>query len=410
MSAAPGEPVPPAQSQLRQLSVLIAANFVDMIGFAIVLPLLPFYALHLDATPFQIGLIIAAFSAAQLLSAPLWGRVSDRYGRRPALLIGLLASAVAYVVFGLADSIWLLFASRLIQGAGGGTTGVAQAYVADTIKPRDRARALGWLSAATSAGVMLGPVIGSFAARFGQEAPGFAAAGLCVLNAAFAWRWLPESRKPGSGGSVRKPAWHAVWGVIRHPAEQVSRLILIYAVGMLAFSLLSAVLALYLDAEFAVDERSIGWYYTYIGALSLVMRSLLLGPIVDRIGETRAMRLGTIVMVAGLALYPVPGSIWMLALVMPLVPVGTALLFPSTTALMSRQADRDELGTVMGAAQTFGGIARVAAPLLGTMAFEFHHDLPFLVAGTIVAFVGVLAFRITPFRSADTPTPGTPTA
>ena len=399
-----------AKGQLRQLSVLIATNFVDMIGFMIVLPLMPFYALHMQATPFQIGLITAAFSAAQILSAPLWGRVSDRYGRRPALLIGLLASAAAYVVFGMADAIWLLFASRLIQGAGGGTTGVAQAYVADTVKARDRARALGWLSAATSAGVMLGPVIGSFAAHFGQEAPGFVAAGLCLVNAAFAWRWLPESRKPGVRTSVRKPAWHAVWEVVRRPTEQVPRLILIYAVGMLAFSSLTAVLALYLDAEFNADERTIGWYYTYIGALSLVMRSLLLGPIVDRIGETRAMRLGTMVLIAGLLLYPLPGSIWTLALVMPLVPIGTALLFPSTTALISRRADREELGTAMGAAQTFGGIARVAAPLLSTRVFELHHDFPFYVAGAIVALVGVLAFQVSAERSPDTPAPDLPIA
>ena len=399
-----------ARGQFRQLSVLIATNFVDMIGFMIVLPLLPFYALHLQATPFQIGLITAAFSAAQILSAPLWGRVSDRYGRRPALLIGLLASAAAYVVFGLADAIWLLFASRLIQGAGGGTTGVAQAYVADTVKAKDRARALGWLSAATSAGVVLGPVIGAFAARFGQEAPGFVAAGLCLVNAAFAWRWLPESRKPGASASVRKPAWHAVWQVVRRPSEQVSRLILIYAVGMLAFSALTSVLALYLDAEFGADERTIGWYYAYIGGLSLVMRSLLLGPIVDRIGETRAMRVGTMVLIAGLLLYPLPGSVWMLVLVMPLVPIGTALLFPSTTALISRRADREELGTAMGAAQTFGGIARVAAPLMATRAFELHHDLPFYVAGAIVAVVGVLAFQVSAERSPDTPVPDIPIA
>jgi MFS family permease len=133
--------------KFRRLAVLIAVNFVDMIGFMIVLPLLPFYALELRASPEVIGWLIASFSIAQLLSAPLWGRVSDRYGRRPALLIGLGASAAAYVVFGLAESLWLLLLSRVVQGAGGGTTGVAQAYVADTMAPADRARALGWRSA-----------------------------------------------------------------------------------------------------------------------------------------------------------------------------------------------------------------------------------------------------------------------
>src|ERR687890_2343547 len=157
-------PLARSPGQFRRLAVLIGVNFVDMIGFMIVLPLLPFYALKLNASPEIVGQLIASYSIAQLIAAPLWGRVSDRYGRRPALLIGLTASAVAYVVFGLADSLWLLFLSRLVQGAGGGTTGVAQAYVADTMEPADRARALGWLSAATAVGVTLGPAIGSFAA------------------------------------------------------------------------------------------------------------------------------------------------------------------------------------------------------------------------------------------------------
>src|SRR5918993_6035015 len=159
-------PLARSPGQFRRLAVLIGVNFVDMIGFMIVLPLLPFYALKLNASPETIGQLIASFSIAQLLAAPLWGRMSDRYGRRPALLIGLSASAIAYVVFGLATSVWLLFLSRLVQGAGGGTTGVAQAYVADTVEPADRARALGWLSAATSAGGLVGATMGAFAGPF----------------------------------------------------------------------------------------------------------------------------------------------------------------------------------------------------------------------------------------------------
>lgn len=384
--------------ELKRLSVLIATNFVDMIGFAIILPLLPFYALELRATPFEVGVIISAFSFAQILSAPLWGRVSDRYGRRPALLIGLLSSAVAYVVFGVADALWLLFASRLIQGAGGGTTGVAQAYVADTVEPAGRARALGWLSAATSAGVMLGPAVGSFAARFGNEAPGFVAAALCVLNAVFAWKWLPESRaRPGGDApaAARRPVWHAAWQVLRFPARPAPRLIWIYSTGMLAFSCLTSVLALYLGAEFAFDKDNIGYVFVYIGGLSLVMRSLLLGPIVDRLGETWAMRVGTLVLILGLFLYPVATSLWVLVPVMALVPIGTALLFPATTALLSHTTERNEYGTVMGVAQTFGGISRIAAPLLATFAFQrFGHGSPFLLAGGIVALVSIMAFQV----------------
>jgi multidrug resistance protein len=380
----------------RRLSVLIAVNFVDMVGFMIVLPLLPFYALELDGSPEIVGLLIASFSIAQLVAAPFWGRLSDRYGRRPALLIGLTASALAYVVFGFAESLWLLFVSRLVQGAGGGTTGVAQAYVADTMAPRDRAKALGWLSAATSAGVAFGPAIGSFAAHFGREAPGLAAAALCLVNVAFAWRWLPESRPRDDGPArPRRPVWHPAWNALRNPRAPLPRLLWIYGIGMVAFSAQTSVLALYLGAEFRLDERTIGPIFTYIGILSFVMRSVLLGPVVNRLGELGTVRLGALALTLGLWLYPVPDSLWTFAVVIPLVPIGTALLFPSTTSLMSRQSDPRELGATMGVAQTFAGLARVAAPLLATAAFQrIGHGAPFYLAGACVAVVGVLAFQM----------------
>ncbi|MDH5265961.1 MAG: MFS transporter [Betaproteobacteria bacterium] len=401
MSTVPSPPLD--RSDLRKLLVLIAASAVDMIGFAIVLPLLPFYAENLNASYATIGWIIASFSIAQLISAPLWGRVSDRYGRRPALLIGLSASAVAYVAFGLANTVAWLFLSRIIQGAGGGTTGVAQAYVADSIPAAGRARALGWLSAATSLGVMIGPVVGSLAAHWGRAAPGFVAAGLCVANVIFAWKYLPESRRPGSHAPARKPVWHAAWQVFRQPGTTVARLVWIYAVGMLAFTCLTSVLPLFLGAEYGVTEKTIGYFFLYVGALSLIMRSIFLGPIVDRIGEAWAMRLGAASLIIGLLLYPAVSSLIGLALIIPFVPIGTALLFPSTTALMSRAADKSELGTVMGSAQTFAGIARVAAPILATRAFQdYGHDWPFYMAAATVALVSVLAFRLGPVAE---PTP-----
>jgi multidrug resistance protein len=393
-------------NQFRRLAVLIAVNFVDMIGFMIVLPLLPFYALKLHATPETIGRLIASFSIAQLLAAPLWGRMSDRYGRRPALLIGLSASAIAYLVFGFASTVWLLFLSRLVQGAGGGTTGVAQAYVADTVEPADRARALGWLSAATSAGVMVGPAIGSFAAHLGQAAPGLVAASLCLINVFFAWRWLPESHKEPAQKSAqtRRPLWHPAWVALRHPTTPIGRLLWIYGVGMLAFASMTSVMALYLGAEFGIDEKTIGYIFLYVGVLSFVMRSLLLGPIVDRIGETWAMRIGTMLLVVGLALYPLPRSLWTLAIVIPLVPIGTALLFPATTSLMSRASDPRELGTTMGVAQTFAGLARVAAPILATIAFQrLGHGWPFYLAAGYVALVGLMAFQVDPYPRVTKP-------
>ena len=381
--------------QFKRLIVLIAVATVDMIGGAMVFPLIPFYALKLHATPTTVGMIIASFFVAQLISAPLWGRVSDHYGRRPALLIGLTASTIAFFVFGFANAIWLLFACRIVQGLGGGTTGVLQAYVSDTVPPEDRARSLGWLSAGTNVGTMLGPVIGSFATRFGHQWPGILAAGLCLTNAIFAWQWLPESKQPHVQAPRRKPVWAGVWSVLRNPSGMVQRLTLIYAVAMLAFSCLSSVLALYLSAEFGITETTIGYVFLYVGVFSVLMRSALIGPIVDRIGEPWSIRVGAGALVIGLLAYPLAPNLWSLAVIVPLVPIGTSLLFPATTAMMSRHSDKSELGTTMGIAQTFAGVSRVIAPVLSTTLFQrISHGMPFYFAATFVGLVSLLAFQV----------------
>jgi MFS family permease len=404
------------QPEFQQLSILILTAFVDMIGFSIVFPLMPFYAVKFKATPAMVGLLISSYSIAQLLFSPIWGRVSDRYGRRPALLIGLFASAMAYVVFGYADSLWLLLASRVIQGAGGGTTGVAQAYVSDTVQPSRRAEALGWLSAATALAVMIGPKIGSLAHKFGPAAPGLIAAGLCAVNIVFAWRWLPESRRQPTPGTMhrRPPVSAAIISVFSQPRSAVPRLIWIYGAGMLGFTAMTAVLALFLQREFGVTEETIGNFFFYVGLIGVVMRLILLGPIVRKVGEIGAMRIGTITLTIGLALYPfvtmVPPA-WVtpaFLLVIPLVPIGTALLFPATTALMSRASDPREVGTTMGVAQTFAGVSRVVAPMIATAAFQrFSPGMPFFLAAGIVALVGILAFRLpTPMPERPTRAPG----
>ena len=384
---------------MRKISVLIGIGFVDMLGFAMVFPLLPFYALRLEAAAWVIGWMIASFSIAQLASAPLWGRVSDRFGRRPALIVGLAASGVAFVVFGYATSIWMLFLSRIVQGAGGGTTGVAQAYIGDAVEPKQRTRALGWLSAATSAGVMIGPAIGSLATNLGPEAPGLMAAGLCFLNVGFAWRWLPETSpardSTAAGPAVRRSVRTVVWEVIRHPGAGVSRLIWIYAIGMLGFMSMTGVLALYLERAFGVTEKTIGLFFMYTGALGVVMRAVILGRVIDALGEVRVMRFGALSLAAGLALTPLPASIPLLALVIALVPIGTALLFPATTALVTHLAPDRERGQVLGVQQTFGGITRVIAPIWATAAFQtLGIEVPFYMAGLVVGIVVLLTLKV----------------
>jgi MFS family permease len=388
---------------MKKIAVLIGIAFVDMLGFAMIFPLLPFYALRLDAQEWEIGFMIASFSVFQLASAPLWGRMSDRFGRRPALIVGLTASAIAFTVFGFAMTTWMLFLSRIIQGAGGGTTGVAQAYIGDAIEPKNRAKALGWLSAATSAGVMIGPALGSLAINLGHATPGLIAASLCLINIGLAWRWLPETA-PAKQRQVegspqrqyeRRSLRETVWEVLRTPGADVSKLIWVYTVGMLGFMSMTAVLALYLEADFGVTEKTIGLFFVYVGALGVVMRALILGRLVDHFGEARVMQMGAIFLMLGLFLIPFPRSVLLLSLVMGFIPIGTACLFPAITALVTHRVPDHERGQVLGVQQTFGGISRVIAPIGATAAFQgLGTGVPFFMAAAVVGVVAVLAFRI----------------
>jgi multidrug resistance protein len=394
---------------VKRLAVLMAVCFVDMMGLMLVAPLMPFYALRLHAAEWMVGPLIASFAVAQLISSPVWGKFSDRYGRRPAMLIGLAASAVAYVVFGFATSLTVLFVSRIVQGLGGGTTGVAQAYVADTMEPAERAKALGWISAATSAGVVVGPVIGSVARRFGTEVPGVVAAFLMLVSLAFAWRWLPEShvhhgRTHTPSGRVLPPGrsvQQALWDILRHPALPTHRVIWIYVVGMLALNVVIGVLALYLKDTYAVTEETIGYFFPIFGIVGVLMRVSIVGWANARFGEVRTMQLGTTALALGLALMPLPAALlprhaalapFIVFLI--LVPVGTALLFPASTSLVSQRAEKHEVGLVMGAQQTFRGITSIVGPIGATLTFDaFGHGVPFYLAAGIVAVAALLVMR-----------------
>ena len=387
--------------------------FVDMVGLLMVIPLLPFYATELGGGGLMVGVLVSAFSAAQLLSAPLWGRVSDRYGRRPALLVGLFASAIAYVVFAYAQSLTVLLLSRLVQGAGGGTVGVVQAYVADATEPQNRARSLGWLSAATNVGVTIGPLLGSASLGWGRSAPGLLAAGLCLANMLFAWKFLPESRvvqRDEAGAPPPRRPREAVMRVITNPGEAAPRLIWIYAIGMGAFSGFTAVLALFLAARFGFTEHNIGYVFAWNGAISVLMRAVILGPVVDRVGEARLSRYGQGLLGIGLLALPlswrVPGMLsvggmqvewrWVfLGLAISLVPVGTAFTFPCVTSLLSQVILPRERGVMMGVQQTFGGATRVLGPLWAGWSFD-HLGTPYpfvtsaiLVLGTIFLGLGL---------------------
>jgi MFS family permease len=371
-----------------RLIVLYVIAFVDTVGAAMVVPILPFYAMRYGANALTVGLLVSAFSIAQLLSAPLWGRLSDRVGRRPALLAGLIVSVVAYVGFAFADSVGLLLLSRLVQGFGGGTIGVVQAYVADSSPPAERTRSIGWLTTVTSLGWLSGSALGSLLIAVGGErAPGLFTAGLALIVALLAAGYLREPREMPSSGSMAtmgppRTGLEAMRHVLVRWREPAPRLIWIYALGIGAFYGTAAVMPLLVEERLGVTEKTIGY---------IVMAWL---------GEVRLARAGILLLAAGLGLAAIGEGYPVLLTSFTLMPVGTAFLFPSVTGLLTQVVARRERGVFLGVQQTFGGIGRVGFPLLaGFMMDRFGRGSPFAVAAVLVALT--LPLTATLLRPAD---------
>jgi MFS transporter, DHA1 family, tetracycline resistance protein len=378
------------------LPVLFAAVLVDMMGFGIVLPLLPFYAESMGATPLQVTVLVASFSAMQLAAAPLWGRVSDKVGRRPLLIASLFASSFSYLLFGLADSFWWLLLSRMAAGAAGGTITIAQAYVADTTAHEDRARGMGHLGAASGLGVMLGPAVGAFFSDWwGLGAPGFVAAAFCALNGTAAIFLVPESY-PQERRGLEEGQARTIRGWVRAMTTYpLSTLMTVYFLTISSFAAMTSVLALYLERSFGVDEKDMGMLFTLSGATTVVVRGLLLGLLVKRLGESFTVRIGILsLMMALIALPFLPGALWALGIA-ALYAFGAGTLFPALASLVSRATDRGSQGSIMGGSQVVGGLGRVIGPLWAGLFFqEVGISTPFTVGAVMVLLALFFALRI----------------
>jgi MFS family permease len=396
-----------------RLAILFVSVLVDMIGFGIVLPLLPFYAEEFGATPLQVTLLIASYSAMQFLAVPVWGRASDRLGRRPFIVASLFASAVSYLIFGLAGSLLTLFVSRIAAGASGGTISVAQAYVADSTGPADRAHGLGMLGAASGLGILIGPAIGGYFSLFGYHVPGFIAAGLCAVNGVAAIFFLPESRKrpgvmagpvsgsagPGAGvrGSGGSPAQAGTLGAwLRTMTSYPFVLLLaVYFLAIMSFAAMTSVLALYADRAHGMDAVDLGIMFATAGGTTVVVRGLLVGWLVRRVGEHRIVQAGTVALALTLLAIPlVPSEALMFALV-PFWALATGLTFPSLASLVSQATDAESQGSILGGQQVVGGMGRVVGPVwAGALFGSIGIRSPFLVGATLVTAACILALRI----------------
>lgn len=389
-----------------RLAILFVSVLVDMIGFGIVLPLLPFYAEEFGATPLQVTLLIASFSATQFVAVPIWGRVSDRLGRRPFIVAGLFASAVSYLIFGLAGSLFTLFVSRIAAGAAGGTISVAQAYVADTTGPEDRAHGLGMLGAASGLGVLVGPAIGGYFSTFGYHVPGFIAAALCGANGVAAIFFLPESgrgrRGPPAPGAGAGDAGGAQGSSLRAWARTMmsypfNLLLIVYFLCIMSYTAMTSVLALYADRAHGMDAMDMGIVFAVAGGTTVVVRGLIVGWLVRRLGERRIVQAGTVVLALTLVAIPLTATEAMVYALVPFWALAAGLSFPSLASLVSQEADAESQGAMLGGQQVVGGIGRVAGPVwAGALFGGVSIGSPFLLGAALVAVAAMVALRLPP--------------
>lgn len=354
----------PDSHSSRATTIVLLTVFVDVIGLAMILPILPGTATRLGASPTLIGVLVASYSAAQLVLAPAWGRLSDRIGRRPVLLLGLAGGVMSYVVFALAGSWPLLLLSRLIDGATGATTNVAQAWLADGTPPERRARAMGQVGAAVGAGFIVGPILGGISSTGGSALPGWIAAAITLVNLLVAAIALPAA-PPRRATPVRATPVP--------PPTRLALPLLILFLSTLAFSVMYVVFPLWGELTLGAERSTVGYWFAFIGVITAGVQGGLLGRLVAWLGETRTARSGALLLMLGLGLLPFcsAGSPWQFYLVLVVIGAGYGLAGPPLLGLISRHTDGERQGRVLGVAQSANSLARIVGPIVAGLAMTW---------------------------------------
>jgi MFS transporter, DHA1 family, tetracycline resistance protein len=396
----------PAQPGGRAaLAVLFATVFIDLLGFGIVIPFLPLYAQRLHVNAFGIGLILSSYSLMQLLCAPLLGRLSDHYGRRPIIMLGLLGSSISYVIYGFAASFALVLISRAVHGACAGTVATAQAYVADTTTESERAHGMGMIGAAFGLGFVLGPAIGGLLGHSNLRIPVFFAALLTLANLIFAAIVLPESHLPDQTARL---TWAAAAAPLKLPRQltrhRLSRLFAIAFLGTSAMAAFEATFALMVPAVYGYGARGIGELLAFAGLLQAFTQGYLLRKIVARQGELRLVRAGMFAFAAGMApmaSWSQRGLLWFL---LALLSLGYGLASPSVASLISKGAEHHLQGEVLGVNQSALSLARICGPLIAGFIYQALAPAAVYIAGAITALVALaLTHGIEPARAPSRP-------
>jgi predicted MFS family arabinose efflux permease len=387
-------PAPPRRKR-SPLALLFLVVFVDILGFGLVIPLLARYARELGAHDAVIGLLSTGFSGMQLVFAPMWGRLSDRIGRRPVLLVSIAMTSVAYLASALAPNFWFLLAARLFAGIATANFAIAQAFVADVTRPEDRARGMGVLGAAFGLGFVVGPAAGGLLATISLGAPFIAAGALAAVNLVAAWLILPEPPRPAVR-PIRRSRWRDLRLAMARPG--VGRLLAIYFLSMFAFSAMESTFALLTADRWQLSDRGVGLVFGYIGILIALVQGGLIGPLSRRIGERTMLVAGMALMALSLALLPfAPGLGGLLAACAPLA-IGNGLAQPALSALLSRLSPAEEQGGALGVGQSAAALGRVVGPETGTLTYHAGLAYPYLGGAVMMAVASVLgaAARLPP--------------
>ena len=372
----------------RALVPVFVTVLLDLVGFGMILPLLPFYAQEFHATPAQIGWLFASYSLAQLVFAPLLGRISDRVGRRPVLLASIAGGIAAYALFAGARSYGMLLLARSLAGVAAANYSIAQAYVADVTPPRDRSRAMGMVvGAAFGLGFILGPALGGFVAHFfGHRAVPLTSAGLGGVNLLLAALWLRESLPREVRGRVHGESWLDPRGIGRvwHNVP-VRGLMLLFFLVTFCFSMMETTLALYCQARFRFGVAETAWLFVFIGLIMVGVQGGAVGPLVRKFGERRLIVAGILLMSAGLLLLPWATLWWLLLPALALLALGSGIHNPSSLGLLSLLADDGSQGGTSGVYRSFGALARTLGPVAGPWLFgSTGIESPFWVAGVLM--------------------------
>lgn len=368
---------------MSPLAVIFLTVFIDLLGFGIIIPLLPYYAESFGASAFTVGMLGTVFSLMQFLFAPAWGRLSDRIGRRPIILVGLIGSGASYLMLAGAHSLPLVFAARILGGVAGANVSTAQAYIADITTPENRARGMGMIGAAFGLGFIFGPALGGTLSRWGASTPMYFAAVLCLGNALAAWLLLPESR-----AAAPAKAQGSRLQLIRHAIgrPELALLLSLFFIVTSAFSGFEATFALYAERRFGFTAQSIGYVFAFIGVVLSLVQGMLVGKAVKRFGERRVVPFAVAAIGVGLSLIPAASSVPMLLVVLGILSAGMGFNGPSLTAMISKLADADEQGGMLGLAQSLSALGRIVGPAWGGFLFDrFGIGIPYLSAGMIMA-------------------------